>query len=84
MTSLVMDNPIVVEHLEVYEIWSEQQLDAPEINYSANSFSFVKGVPIQTIVPVNEGVEKFHFGQFTLRQSQNFQMDYNFHLPRVL
>ena len=43
--------------LEVYEIWSEQQLDAPEINYSANSFSFVKGVPIQTIVPVNEGGE---------------------------
>lgn len=43
--------------LEVYEIWSEQQLTAPEINYSANSFSFVKGVPIQTIVPVNEGGE---------------------------
>ena len=43
--------------LEVYEIWSEQQITAPEINYSANSFSFVKGVPIQNIFPINEGGE---------------------------
>ena len=43
--------------LEIYEIWSESEPIAPDISYNPNSFSFVKGVAIQDIVPINDGGE---------------------------
>ena len=43
--------------LEINEIWSIPQPSAPEITYSPSSFSFVKGVSIQNVVPTNDGGE---------------------------
>ena len=43
--------------LEINEIWSVPQPSAPEITYSPNSYSFVKGVSIQNVVPTNDGGE---------------------------